>query len=148
VPVTTYTWGTYTKALVPSAVLPSASQTFFAARKLVATQLQVLMPGETNAPNTTTGKIGTPAPQTAGNNVTVTVNAVDANWNVVTSCTDTVHITSSDGSVLPPADAALAQGTGNFDIVFGTLGPQTVTATDVTNTAITAGTSASINITQ
>jgi len=30
--------------------------------KRAFTQLQVLLPGETNAPNTTTGKIGTPDP--------------------------------------------------------------------------------------
>ena len=45
-------------------------------------RLQVLMPGETAAPGTTTGKTGTPNAQTAGASYTVTVNAVDANWNL------------------------------------------------------------------
>ena len=54
-------------------------------------RLQVLLPGETAAPGTTTGKTGTPNAQTAGASYTVTVNAVDANWNLV-STNDTVAI--------------------------------------------------------
>ena len=42
-------------------------------------QLQVLLPGETAAPGTPTGKTGSPTAQTAGTGYTVTVNAVDAN---------------------------------------------------------------------
>jgi hypothetical protein len=46
-------------------------------------KLQILVPGETAAPGTPTGKTGTPTAQTAGSAFTVTVNAVDTNWNVV-----------------------------------------------------------------
>ncbi len=45
---------------------------------------------------------GTPTAVTAGAAVTVTVNAVDANWNIVASATPVVTITSSD----PNADPA------------------------------------------
>src|SRR5262249_1261058 len=45
------------------------------------TRLQILAPGETAAPGAATGKTGTPSAQTAGTAFTVTVNAVDANWN-------------------------------------------------------------------
>src|SRR5262249_46569870 len=45
--------------------------------------LQLLAPGEAAAPGTASGKTGTPNAQTAGSAFTVTVNAVDANWNVV-----------------------------------------------------------------
>src|SRR5439155_14030987 len=48
-------------------------------------KLQLLLPGETAAPGTGAGKTGLPAAQTAGGSYSVTVNAVDANWNVVSS---------------------------------------------------------------
>jgi len=147
VAVTSYTSSSRMKVLAPSASLPNANQTFFAARKLVATQLQVLMPGETNAPFTATGKIGKPNDQPSGSYVTVTVNAVDADWNVVTSCADTVHLTSSDSAAVIPNDAALANGTANFQVLLITAGSQTVTATDVTNAKVAAGTSSATIIT-
>jgi hypothetical protein len=103
-------------------------------------QLQVLMPGETAAPNTPTGKTGTPDPQAVGTSFNVTVNAVDAVWNVVTSATDTVDITSSDSTASLPADAALVNGTGSFTVTFGQAGTWTVTATDVTDATKTANT--------
>ncbi|MEK7382904.1 MAG: hypothetical protein AAB262_06415, partial [Elusimicrobiota bacterium] len=43
----------------------------------VATQMQVLLPGETAAPGTPTGKTGSPSAWTAGIATTVVVNAVD-----------------------------------------------------------------------
>src|SRR5256885_2372534 len=49
----------------------------------VFAKLQILMPGESATPGTASGKTGSPTVQTAGSAVTVTVNAVDANWNVV-----------------------------------------------------------------
>ncbi|HTL58428.1 MAG TPA: hypothetical protein VL361_22260 [Candidatus Limnocylindrales bacterium] len=146
VPVTTYTRDGEMRVLVAGTSLPNASQTFFAARKLVASKLQVLMPGETNAPFTATGKIGTPTQQLVGNYVTVTVNAVDSDWNIVAGCADTVHLTSIDAGATLPADAALANGTGNFDVLFGTTGPQTVTANDVTTPAVSTGTSSTVTI--
>ena len=103
-------------------------------------KLQVLMPGETAAPNTPTGKTGTPDPQAVGTSVNITVNAVDAVWNVVSSVTDTVDITSSDSTASLPADAALVNGTGSFTVFFGQSGTWTVTATDVTDSTKTANT--------
>ena len=51
-----------------------------------ATQLQVLMPGETAVPGSTTGQTGRlRRAQTAGTAFNVTVNAVDANFNVVSN---------------------------------------------------------------
>ena len=38
-------------------------------------RLQILLPGETAAPGTTSGKTGTPRPETAGIPFSVTVNA-------------------------------------------------------------------------
>src|SRR5206468_6445813 len=57
-----------------------------------ATKLLVLLPGETAAPGTPTGKTGTPLDQTAGNAIAngIVVKAVDANWNLVSSAVPNV----------------------------------------------------------
>src|SRR5439155_487886 len=95
-------------------------------------KLQILLPGETAAPGTASGKTGSPTAQTAAVALTVTVNAVDANWNLV-SRTDTVGITSSDVSATLPANAALVAGTKTFSVTLNTAGTATVTTTDVTD---------------
>ncbi|MHB8651057.1 MAG: invasin domain 3-containing protein, partial [Gaiellaceae bacterium] len=111
-----------------------------------ATKLQLLMPGETAAPGTTSGKIGSPIAQAAGTPFNVTVNAVDANWNLVSSITHTVAITSSDTNAALPANAALSGGTGSFAVTFKTAAPATVTATDQNVSPLTAGTGASTTV--
>src|SRR5205807_3052977 len=80
-------------------------------------QLQVLLPGETNNPSLPNGKGGTPNTQTAGTAFNVTVNAVDSGWNLVNTVTDTVGITSSDTNAVVPANAALASGTKIFAVM-------------------------------
>ncbi len=95
------------------------------------------MPGESNAPNTPTGKAGTPDAQLSDIPFNVTVNAVDADWNIVSS-TDTITITSSDASATLPADAALSLGSHTFSVTFNTPGDWTVTAADVTDGTKTA----------
>src|SRR5690606_8136260 len=95
-----------------------------------ATMLQVLMPGETAAPGTSTVKTGTPAAQIAGNNIMVTINAVDENWNLVSTATPTVKITASDDNAELPDNTALTAGTRTFLVTFKTAGNHTVTATD------------------
>ena len=110
------------------------------------TKLQLLVPGETAAPGTTNGKTGTPSAQIAGTSFSVTVNAVDQFWNLVTS-TDNVGITTTDPNDTHPASAALAGGTQTFNVTFKTAGSETITATDVEiATTITPNTSPSITI--
>jgi hypothetical protein len=138
--------GSIKSVTVPWSVLPSRSASFFRFVKPVATKLQVLLPGETAAPGTASGKTGTPTPQPAGMAVNVTVNAVDDNWNLVGYVTDVITITSSDSSATLPPDAALVRGTQTYSVTFGTTGNQTVTATDVTDSKKKAGTSASITV--
>ncbi len=108
-------------------------------------KLQLLLPGETAAPGTASGKTGTPAAQTAGTVYSVTVNAVDANWNLI-DINDTVAISSSDANASLPANAALSAGTGTFSLTNKTAGSWTVTAADVTQAGITAGTSTSFTV--
>ena len=87
-------------------------------------KLQLLLPGETAAPGS--GDAARPArrrAQTAGTSFTVTVNAVDANWNVVTTVTDTVAITlDATPNATLPANAALVAGTKTFSVTLKTVG--------------------------
>src|SRR5690242_18671580 len=62
------------------------------------TRLQVLLPGESPAPGTPSGKSGTARAQTAGVPFAITVRACDASWNLVTSVTNVIEILSTDGS--------------------------------------------------
>jgi glucose/arabinose dehydrogenase len=109
------------------------------------TQLQTLVPGETAAPGTATGKTGSPNTQFVAASFAATVNAVDTNWNLI-STNDTIHLVTSDPSDTEPADAALVAGTKNFTVTPATSGALTVTASDVSNGAITSGTNASITV--
>ena len=74
-------------------------------------KLQILLPGETAAPGTASGKTGTPSNQAANSPFNVTVNAVDANWNLVNNITHTVAISSTDPAAALPANAPLVAGT-------------------------------------
>src|SRR5439155_18602824 len=104
------------------------------------TKLQLLLPGETNAPGTVTGKIGTPSPENAASAFTLIVNAVDANWNLANTVTHTVSITSSDVAATLPSNAALVAGTQVFGFTFGSGGTQSVIANDVTDGSKTPST--------
>src|SRR5439155_14829301 len=85
------------------------------------TKLQLLAPGETAAPGTATGKTGAPATQTAGAAFNTTVNAVDANWNLV-STNDTLTMAASDVNAVVPGNAALTNGVKSFSVTLKTGG--------------------------
>src|SRR5206468_140554 len=109
-------------------------------------KLQLLVPGETAAPGTASGKTGTPNPQAAGTPFNVTVNAVDANWNLVNTIADTVGLSSSDSNATLPANAALVSGTRTLSVTLNTVGGQTLTASDLTDGSKTANTSPTITV--
>ena len=112
---------------------------------LAFSKLQVLAPGETAAPGTATGKNGAPPYYLVGTPFNVTVNAVDAYWNFIsTAPADTIAILSTDNTATLPADAALAAGTQTFSVTFNQRGTFTVTATNTSNALIANGVSASI----
>jgi hypothetical protein len=135
------------RVLIPSSTLPAGQAGFFSLVKRAFTQLQVLLPGETNAPNTSTGKIGTPTPASNGGApVLITINAVDANFNPVNAPGDTVVLTSSDISAVYAQPGALVNGTTTGQIQFNTSGSQTVTASDSSNTNILSNTSSPITV--
>jgi hypothetical protein len=131
---------------IPSSLLGSTKSDFLRLNQQVFNKLQVLMPGETNAPGALTGKIGSPAPQKVGVAFDVTVNAVDNSWHIINS-TDMIHITTTDASATLPADAPLVGGTGTFTTTFNTAGSFTVTASDVTDNTKASGTGASTSAT-
>jgi hypothetical protein len=135
----------YHSALVPGADLAATNKAFFRLDGQSFIQLQVLMPGETNAPGTTTGKTGTPTSECVGDQFLVTINACDANWTILTSVTDGVSMTSNDAdSSAPagsPATSTLAGGTTQIPFNFGQTGTFTVTVTDTTTATIPAVTS-------
>src|SRR5207253_4594738 len=107
-------------------------------------KLQLLVPGETAAPATASGKTGTPTASTAATAFNITLNAVDNFWNVVNTITDTVGIASSDANAGLPANAALVSGTQTLSVTFKTAGTQTLTASDLTDGTKTANTTPSM----
>ena len=107
VTATDTTTGTTSASISPSITVVSGGS---------AVKLQLLVPGETAAPGTASGKTGTPSARTAGTAFSVTVNAVDSNWNVVNTVTDVVTITTTNSSAtLPGPDAALVAGTESVE---------------------------------
>src|SRR5512142_1068583 len=104
-------------------------------------QLQVLLPGESAAPGTVSGKTGTPTAQTAGVPFIVTVNACDASWTVVPTITNTIRMLSSDASASLPAAAQLVGGTGTYVVILNADGTFSMYAHDESDGTIPDGTS-------
>ena len=75
----------------------------------------------------------------------VVVTAQDVYNNTATSYGGSVRITSSDPAATLPASSTLNLGTGTFAATLNTVGNQTITATDTTDSSIT-GTSGSVAI--
>src|SRR5262249_18671209 len=112
----------------------------------VFTRLQLLVPGQTAAPGTTNGFSGTPSAQVANTSFPVTVNAVDAYWNLVNSVNDTVTLSSSDTTATLPPVTAMAGGTTNVSVAFNTNGNFTLTASDLSDGSKTNNTSPAISV--
>ena len=140
--------------LVDSTEVPAGNAAFFNLIKRVFTQLQVLLPGETAAPGTPTGKTGTPTALslTSGPNPgieNVTVNACDANWYPISGVSDTISLSTSDGTAIPPNNMGLVNGTVTFNpgVAYINTGTGvTITATDTTTATIPAATSSAFDI--
>ena len=124
--------------------LTSATSANIVVSPAAFTQLQLLVPGETTAPGSASGKTGTPNAQFIGTGFEVTVNAVDAYWNLIDTVSDTVGLSSSDTSATLPA--AAAAGTKNETVYFNGNGSFTLTATDLTDGSKTASTSPAISV--
>jgi hypothetical protein len=107
-------------------------------------RLQVLLPGETAAPGTSSGKMGTPSPQTAGIPFRVTVRACDDAWELVPSVAHSVRILCTDASASLPAAAQLVGGTGEFLVILNAGGDFTIFAHDQTDGTIPDGASSPV----
>ena len=128
-----------------AALLAFALAMFAGASQAIAgpyTRLQVLLPGETAAPGTGSGKTGSPRPQVAGVPFDITIRACDNTWNVVTTVTNSVQMTSSDASATLPQPAQLQSGVRTFTVTFNAAGSFNVLAHDQTDATIPDGTSA------
>lgn len=108
------------------------------------TRLQVLLPGESAAPGTPSGKTGTAQAQTSGVPFSVTVRACDDTWATVPTVTHTMQILSSDASATLPGPAQLVSGVGTFTVTFNASGAFNVRAHDQTDPTIPDATSSTV----
>jgi hypothetical protein len=122
----------------------AAAMTPDSAQAQTFTRLQVLLPGETAAPGTGSGKLGTPDDQVAGVPFTVTVRACDNSWNSVTSVTDVVSLTSTEAGAGLPGPTALTSGTVSLTVTLNAGGSFTISATDDSDPTIPEATSAPV----
>ncbi len=107
------------------------------------TRLQVLMPGETAAPGTPSGKSGSPRAQVSGIPFDITVRACDNTWTLVSTVSDVIQITSSDASATLPQPSQLQSGSRTVTVAFNAAGTFNLLAHDQTDNTIPDGTSAS-----
>ncbi|HXR46450.1 MAG TPA: hypothetical protein VN784_03335 [Candidatus Limnocylindrales bacterium] len=137
------------QALLGANLVPS-NQGYYRLLARTYKQLQVLFPGETNAPDTPTGKIGTPNPASynIGDTITVTVNGCDSTWHVVNFTGDEIYLYSNAGNnFVPQGQQPLANGTVQMTCAFlASSTTNTITAGDNNNTNILQGTSSIITI--
>jgi len=117
---------------------PAQAQTF--------TRLQVLLPGETAAPGTPSGKTGTPAAQAAGVPFTVRIRACDDTWNTVPSITHAISISCTDESADLVDQVTLAGGEAQFDATLNAGGSFTFTAGDLTDPTVPDAVSAAVDV--
>ena len=110
------------------------------------TRLQVLLPGETEAPGTITGKLGTPANQVVGVPFEIKVRACDEQWYTVTTVTDILHIESSDESATLPGDTGLSSGEVWLTVTLNAAGSFTITADDQSDPTIPQAVSAPVTV--
>ncbi len=124
-------------ALLIGAALPSQAAAQY-------TRLQVLVPGETAAPGTPSGKTGSPRQQVAGIPFNITVRACDNTWTTVTTISNSIQITSTDASATLPAPAQLVSGERIFQVTFNAGGTFTIQAHDQSDGTIPDGSSAAV----
>lgn len=141
------------RVLIDSSGLPGSDSGYWALVKRTFTKLQILLPGETAAPGTLTGKTGTPTAQQAGVPFDIVVNAVDDTWHPIAGVTHSISLSSTDTTFnWPGVDGNMVNGTVTFDaatwlLAFGQAGSYTITATDTTDGTKTPDTSPSVTVT-
>ena len=124
--------------LVSAAVTTAEAQTY--------TKMLVLLPGESAAPGMPSGKTGVPADQTVNVTFTVRVLACDDSYNLVTSITHVVSLTSSDESATLPPNTQLVNGQTELTVTMNAAGSFTVTAADESDPTIPDATSSYVAV--
>jgi hypothetical protein len=109
-------------------------------------RLQIVVPGQKRLPGSIAGIVGTPATQGVGQTFLASVYSTDEWWNRV-SRDDRVRIVSGDPLANTPVEGRLSNGFSEFVVVFGTVGVQTLTVTDISRSGILGMTSAGIPVT-
>ena len=138
--------------LISNSSLPSATSGYFQAIQFQASQLQVLLGGQTNAPGTLTGFTGTATNVPGGGTengatLTVTINAVDSTFHIVTGNSDPVTLTSNDdGNMQEPQNLVLANGTLTCNPIGLAAETFVFTATDGGTPVLSPGTSTSVTV--
>ncbi len=123
--------------LVPALIAGTAqAQTY--------TRLQVLLPGEVEAPGTAEGKAGSPSAQAAGVPFNVRIRACDDTWNTVTSITHAVSISCSDETASHDGQVTLVSGEVLLSVTFNAGGIFTITASDQTDPTVPDAVSAAV----
>jgi hypothetical protein len=107
-------------------------------------QLQILVPGETAAPGTDTGKTGFPITQTVGVPFTISIRACDVSWFTDTTVTNIIEVTSFDESATLPEPVALVDGEINLSVTFNSVGTFRFSARDQSDPTIPVATSSEI----
>jgi hypothetical protein len=110
------------------------------------TQIQVLLPGETEAPGTISGKTGAPQAQTVGVPFTFRVRAVDDQWYLDDTITDVMQFRSSDASATLPSNAPLVGGKATLTAMLNAAGSFTISADDQTDLTMPLGTSGNVSV--
>lgn len=108
-------------------------------------RVQIVVPGQDPWPGSVSGLAGTPASQSATQPFAVDVYATDAYWNPVPSA-DAVRITSSDNAASTPVSGTMTNGYRQLTVSLGTVGSQTLSVTDQTNSSIQGTTSPPIQV--
>lgn len=138
--------GTRRTLVFADEIAPSAA--FFRMMKRQYTKLQILLPGETAAPGTPTGKTGTPDPIQMFTVFDLVVNAVDDEWYPISGINNTIHLATDDVAGFLAPDGQLVNGTATFTGSYlGQEGNWTITATDVTDPEKGVGTSSPVTVT-
>ena len=130
---------------------------FYAMIERTFSQLQVLWPGQTNAPGTPSGYVGSPEPESVNTGYNglgytpVTVNAVDSTFHIVAlNAPDTAYLTNSPSGSDPIAilgsPVTFTNGTAVVLMTWGTTGSWTISAGDTVNTNIPVATSTTVTV--
>ena len=129
-------------------VLKTAGSQSVTASDTVTASIKGSQTGITVNPGAGSFVVKTANPYVHGVSHSVTITALDAYGNVATGYLGTVHLTSSDGAAILPADYTFVVGDNGVHVLtlkLKTVGTQTVTATDTSHLSIIGSQTVSVS---